>query len=78
MNNTIEQYNKLRKKCCTTLEDIMKDIVKDTALAIDDDLCNLIKYIRSGKYSNEEIVEIIERIRRKDYIIGKKIMSSCI
>lgn len=65
INSVVNQYNEQRNKHCKTLEDIVKDVVEDILGAIDNDICELIDDVKSGKYSNEEVSERLEEIREK-------------
>lgn len=58
-------YNEQRNRHCKTLEDIVKDVVEDILGAIDNDICELIDDVKSGKYSNAEVSERLEEIREK-------------
>lgn len=65
VNNTTKEYNEQRNRHCKTLEDIVKDVVEDILQAIDDDLVELIDDVETGRYSNEDITERLQEIRKK-------------
>ena len=65
VKNITNTYNEQRNRHCKTLEDIVKDTVEDILQAVDSDLIELIDDVKSGKYSNEEVAERLEEMRKK-------------
>lgn len=61
----IEQYNEQRTSYCGTLGEIVKDVVEEILNVIDDDLYRLAEDVLGGNYSNVEIADRLQDIRKK-------------
>lgn len=60
----IKQYNEQRGSYCGTLGEIVKDVVEEILNAIDDDLYRLAEDVLGGNYSNVEIADRLQDIRK--------------